>query len=161
MRFRTAYDRGESRFTPSGDPLVIDYHLVVKNGVQFLEKTGQHSIQDYIDSFAASTDINAIIRAAAGDPDSPYLNAAQGFYIDTTMLPQSAADLSRFEELARQLYAQLPNKGVSFDDFRQQFFEDGSVFDRVFGVSSSDNGSPDSALSSAPQTAEGQKVGDQ
>lgn len=78
-------------FSVSGSRIKEIREPVIKDGKWSVEVTGKEDLQDYIESFSDSCDLENIIkRAIAGDEDA--LNQRIGTYGDFTVFPKTYAE---------------------------------------------------------------------
>lgn len=91
-------------------------------GARKLRIVGIQNTDEFIQSFAESTDINLILaRFAAGD--SKALNARPCFYGDFTAAPKTLAEFLNVQNEANKLFNSLPlNVRQSFDNDPNKFF---------------------------------------
>lgn len=108
--------------TKTGSPIRITYQLKVsgKNGALELFEKGKEDFQSYIQSFAASCDLETIIRRInAGELD--LLNAATGSYGDFTAAPHSMQEALQIGIDAQNTWNGLTDKQRedfgSYEDF--------------------------------------------
>lgn len=96
------------RSTPAGSPVAPEYiGVTLASGARIRQKVGEHSIQEYIQSFLDDCLIENIIKRCelTGEPLRP---APAGSFIDTTGLPRSFADVQNAIAQARSVYRTLP-----------------------------------------------------
>lgn len=91
-------------------------------GARKLRVAGIQNTDEFIQSFAESTDINLILaRFAAGD--SKALNARPCFYGDFTAAPKTLAEFLNVQNKANELFNSLPlSVRQSFDNDPNKFF---------------------------------------
>lgn len=106
--FDTQYDKRPRVYSCPGCRMKDTYTAKVdSNGVLDLQKTGQESLYDYIQSFKDSCDINTIVkRFAAGDVD--VLSKKQGTYGDFTNLPSTYAEMLNIVIAGENMFNDLP-----------------------------------------------------
>lgn len=114
--------RCERFFSNPGSPIHDIYGPVVgEHGEVYLEKQGEENIQDFIQSFAESTDIHVIVkRIQAGEQD--LLKKRPGAYGDFTQMPKTYA-----EALQMQINAQNTFDSLS-DEMKAKFNYDPNQF---------------------------------
>ena len=94
------FSNGGSRFRQIREPLV-------KDGKISVEVVGKEDLQDYINSFADSVDVDLIVaRAVNGDPDA--LNQRQAMYGDFTQFPKTYAEMLDKMIQGQTLFESLP-----------------------------------------------------
>lgn len=110
------------KYSDAGDPVKLVYSgKYDKDGVLILEEVGKENLYDYIQSFAESVDINNIIqRFMLGDTEA--LRRVQGFYFDTTQVPDTMADLLNKLNKAETEFNKMPT------DFKAQYGNDFAQF---------------------------------
>lgn len=108
LPFNTYYGTKNAVVTNPGDPVKIDYQLVIKeDGEHVLEPCGQTNTDELIHSYAQSVDINSIIsRYANGDYGA--LDKVQGFYADVTELPVNLTEVMNLNLRGKELFDSLP-----------------------------------------------------
>lgn len=91
------------------------------NGVLTLQEVGQSDNYEYIQSFAQSVDINTIMsRYKSGD--TSVLERVQGFYFDTSNLPDNMPELLNKLNYAESEFSKLPA------EFKEQYGNDFTRF---------------------------------
>lgn len=122
FKFQTWRQDVKHVYSEPGDPIHIEYSGKYDDeGRLVIEPVGKRNIYEYIQSFAESVDINNIVkRFQAGDVDA--LKKVQGFYFDTTELPDNMADLLNKLNYAESEFEKLPA------EFKQKFGNDFSRF---------------------------------
>lgn len=116
----------------SGRDLVPDYREVKPEGKEsYLERIGESSMDDMIQSFAASVSLaDKIARFQSGDYNALFSNG--GFYADLTNAPTSLAEAVKIDINLAEAYDRLPSdvKEVfgDYDEFKK------SAFDKTFDV---------------------------
>lgn len=111
-----------SIFSNPGTPLHTIYKPIVQNdGTVLLEPAGVENTDDFINSFAASTDIRLILqRVNAGEFD--LLNKHVGQYGDFTQMPKTYAELLQLQIDSKNLFDSLPvDVKKKFDNDANQF----------------------------------------
>lgn len=93
---------------------------VIDNGKFKVVQVGEEDLQDYIQSFADSTNIEILVaRAVNGEPE--LLNVRSGMYGDFTELPSNLADMERVMASAQSFYdslsVEMKAEFGSFNDF--------------------------------------------
>lgn len=94
--------------TPAGSSVAPEYiGVTLASGARIRKRVGEHSIQEYIQSFLDDCLIENIIKRCElnGEPLRP---APAGSYIDTIGLPRSFADVQNAIAQARSVYRTLP-----------------------------------------------------
>lgn len=91
MKFRTAYDRGDTIQTPLGSETqpIYDYRIDKKTGRKILEKVGETNIYEMIQASHEGTKLENIIKRCT-DPASL---VAPGQYVDLTEVPTNLMEL--------------------------------------------------------------------
>lgn len=92
----------------SGDRMKVIFTAKREDdGTLSLHETGKEDLYEYIQSFAESCDINMIMRRyEQGDTD--ILQKVQGFYFDTTQVPDNMADLLNKLNYAESQFESMP-----------------------------------------------------
>lgn len=94
------FSNGGSRIREIREPLL-------KDGKISVEVVGKEDIQDYINSFADSVDIEKIVaRAMNGEPE--LLDQRKGFYGDFTEYPKTYAEMLDRVIQAQNIFEKLP-----------------------------------------------------
>lgn len=128
------------RTTPAGSAFAAEYiGVTLENGARVRQKVGEHSIQDYIQSFHDECLIENIIKRCqlTGEPLRPVPASS---YIDTTGLPRSFADVQNAIAQARSVYRTLPadvlKRYPTFESFSSAVVSDveSSDFSELIGV---------------------------
>lgn len=109
-------------YSNPGSPIKKKYALQFqKDGSLQLKESGQENWQEYIQSFAESTDINTIVtRLAAGDVS--VLSKSTGSFGDFTEMPKTLAEFMQLEIDCKNLFDSLPL------DVRKEFDMDKNKF---------------------------------
>lgn len=106
--FNPFSDKNPFRPTPAGSAVAPEYiGITLASGARIRQKVGEHSIQDFIQSFLDDCLIENILKRCelTGEPLRP---APAGSYIDTIGLPRSFADVQNAIAQARSVYRTLP-----------------------------------------------------
>lgn len=125
-------------YTNPGSPYRTVYAPKVEpNGSMKLIKAGVENVQDYINSFKESTDINVVIkRITAGEID--LLRQRTGSYGDFTKMPQTFAEALQLQIDSNRLFESLPAAvKKEFDGDPNQFFAQSGTkewFDKISPV---------------------------
>lgn len=99
-----------------------------KEGNIVLDEVGEENIYETIQSFAAETDINNIMRRyMAGDVD--VLSRVQGFYFDASELPDNVPEMLNKLNYAEEEFSKLPI------EFKEQYGNDFVKFLSTFDAS--------------------------
>lgn len=108
MEFKTAFNRGETTFSPQGSETqpVYEYRIDPKTGKKCLEQCGETNIYEMIQASLESTKLENIIKRATVDPT--VLNIREGNYIDISELPTNMIDLQNMILKARAEFNKLP-----------------------------------------------------
>lgn len=112
-----------SFITDPGDPIHVVYGSKVQpNGMIKLEPIGKENTDDFIQSFAESTDISFILaKLAAGD--TSVLNQRQVMYGDFTKAPTNLAEAMQLQIDSRNAFDRLPVEvKQKFNNDPNQFF---------------------------------------
>lgn len=106
--FRTKYGEKVSRESDPGSPMKEDYVATLdKDGFIQLEKVGEYSLYDEIQSHSDSCDINLLYkRYVAGETD--VLARTQGMYGDFTTMPKTYADMLNSVMAGERFFNALP-----------------------------------------------------
>ena len=113
-----------------GRDLVPTFREVCPQGKEsYLERIGESSMDDMIQSFAASVSLaDKIARFQSGDTNALFSNG--GFYADLTNAPTSLAEAVKIDINLAEAYDRLPSdvKDVfgDFEEFKK------SAFDKTF-----------------------------
>ncbi len=120
--FKTQYDARDRIETNPGNPLKQLYSgSYNERGQVVLREDGTENLYDYIQSFAESTDIHAIMRRFEnGEVD--VLEKVQGFYGDVTEMPKTYAEALQRIADSEKVFMSLPvdvraKFGHSFSEF--------------------------------------------
>ncbi len=122
MKFSTQYDARDRIQTNPGNPIKQLYTGAYnERGQVDLKEDGTENIYDFIQSFAESTDIHAILRRYEnGEVD--VLEKVQGFYGDITEMPHTYAEALQRISDSEKMFMSLPVEvrakfGHSFSEF--------------------------------------------
>lgn len=108
MKFNTYFGEHKTVYCDPGSPIKDEYQLrVTKNG-QELEKIGESSIYDYIQSHADSVDIHKILERCALLDDYSILNRMPGAFMDVTNMPKSLAEAYAAIKDAESFFEKMP-----------------------------------------------------
>ena len=107
------FSNGGSRIREIREPVMRDGHLVV-------EVVGKEDLQDYINSFGDSVDVELLVARAVNEPE--ILNQRQGMYGDFTEFPKTYAEVLDKITSATNLFNSLPV------DVRSRFSNDVYTF---------------------------------
>lgn len=110
-------------FTEHGSPEVQLYDSKYdENGDLIVFPSGVSNLQDYIDSFYESTEINHLVaRYQRGE--IPDFNFVQGSYIDATNFPKNYAEMVNMVKSGEENFSKLPtNVKEAFDNDPVKFF---------------------------------------
>lgn len=120
--FKTQYDARDRIQSNPGNPIKQLYSgCYNERGQVELKEDGTENIYDFIQSFAESTDIHAILRRYEnGEVD--VLEKVQGFYGDVTDMPKTYAEALQRIADSEKVFMSLPvdvraNFGHSFSEF--------------------------------------------
>lgn len=105
-----------------GSPIHVIFapHVLPSGEVELVE-SGSENLQDYINAFHDSTDINTIMsRVRQGELE--LLNKRPGSYGDFTKMPKTYAEVLQLQINARNLFNGLPS------DLRRSFDNDPDIF---------------------------------
>lgn len=123
MKGKDILGKGKEFYTNPGDPIHIIYAPVVgKEGSIELVPSGKENTDDYIQSFAESTDIRIILnRVAQGEVE--LLSKTAGSYGDFTQAPKTLAEALQLQMDSNRLFQALPvETRRKFDDDPNKFF---------------------------------------
>lgn len=131
------YDTGEFVSNP-GSPIKITYAPVVgKNGDIELVESGKENTDEYIQSFAESTDIMMILSRVENG-DLSVLNANKGVFGDFTQVPSTFAEVLQLQIDSNNLFNKLPKDvRMKFANDPNQFFAQagtGDWYEKLDGV---------------------------
>lgn len=143
MSFKTYFDifdtsskkkKIEPVFSNPGTEFVDTYEIELVDGVNTLVVTGKTNVQEFIDSYAESTDIvNILTRFMNGD--TSVLNPREGQYGDFTNVPSTYAEMFDRARQCENLFDSLPIEiKQKFDNSYVKFWSDfgSEYFDTVF-----------------------------
>lgn len=100
-------NRPTRKAIPCGKRIRIEYALRYDEfGNKYLAEVGSFDQYSYIQSFAASCDINEIVRRATPEQMAAF---GKGVYADTSVLPQTLADSYKVLMDAERVYDSLPS----------------------------------------------------
>lgn len=106
-QFRTKYTRIESK-SETGSPIRAIYGSKLdKNNNVIVEKKGEESMYDYIQSFKDSVDINVVLQKFANGDDRA-LNQREAFFLDIADMPNNVNEFVEFTRNANALFDSLP-----------------------------------------------------
>lgn len=106
-RFRTQYDRERIRSVPGSRERILYEAQFDDKGNYDLVESGKENLYDYIQSFAASVDINVIMKKFANG-DTSALARRQGTYGDFTDMPKNYAEMLDRLNKAENYFNGLP-----------------------------------------------------
>lgn len=108
MNFNTAFDRGETTFTPAGDPIapVYDYRIDKKTGKRILEKVGETNLYEKIQASLESSKLENIIKKVT-QGDLSVLEQMKGQYIDISEVPTNMIDMQNMIYRAKGEFEKL------------------------------------------------------
>lgn len=105
-----------SDFRPVYLPKVLD------NGEIVPEYAGEENIQEMIQSYAESCDINIILNRVKNG-ETNLLNQAKGVFGDFTKMPKTLAEFMQMQIDAERMYDGLPKEiKIKFDNDKNKFF---------------------------------------
>lgn len=107
MHERYVYRNRERRPCPCGSRRQPVYKRVKDAHGAHLEKVGETDTQELIDSYAAETDINRLMRRYASG-DTAVLQRVQSMYYDATGAPRTLTEAFETVSHARDYFEQLP-----------------------------------------------------
>lgn len=120
--FKTQYDARDRIQSNPGNPIKLLYAgSYNERGQVVLKEDGTENLYDFIQSFAESTDIHAIMRRFEnGEID--VLEKVQGFYGDVTEMPKTYAEALQRIADSEKVFMSLPVEvrskfGHSFSEF--------------------------------------------
>lgn len=126
MKFRTQFDGHTRVHLNPGNPVKTIYSSRYdKNGVLELFEDGQEDLYGYIQSHAESVDIHVLLkRFVNGEQD--VLSRAQGFYMDSSDMPKTYAEVLNSVIAGEQAFNSLPAEvkqrfGNSFSQWMASF----------------------------------------
>lgn len=134
-RFLERQDKKDKKFiTECGSFIQPEYEYKIVDGIKMLVRTGEKNVQDYIDSFEQSTDINYVIsRFLAGD--TSVMNPYDPQYGDFTHVPKTLAEAHQRVLDAEKFFNGLPKEiKEKFDNSSDKFWTqyDSPYFREVF-----------------------------
>lgn len=106
--FKTQYRDFKRHKTNNGERFDIDYQMVFDDsGKRVMKPCGETDIQAFIESHAASVDINNIInRYMSGDED--VFEKIKGIYEDVTGMPSNLMEILNIANNTRNAFEALP-----------------------------------------------------
>lgn len=106
--FKTQYDSHDRVYVNPGNPIKTLYSpRYTDRGVLELVESGQENLYEYIQSHAQSVDIHYLLsRFVNGEVD--VLSRAQGFYMDSTGLPRTYAEILNSVLAGEEAFNGLP-----------------------------------------------------
>lgn len=126
MNFNTKYDSHARVYLNPGSPIKDVYSSrYTPSGQLELYVSGQENLYDQIQSHAESVDIHVLLqRFANGDED--VLSRAQGFYLDSSDMPKTYAEVLNSVIQGEQAFDSLPVEvkqrfGNSFSQWMASF----------------------------------------
>lgn len=124
MEFRTQYSDDVNKFlTCPGDPEQKTYKYAIVDGIKQLVHDDFTNTQDYIESFAESTDLHNII-ARFMNGDESVLDVRKGFYADLRSFPTSYAEIYEHIQEAQNTFNSLPPEiRQEFDNSYMKYFD--------------------------------------
>lgn len=128
------YKPSEDFFTCSGDSIQPTREYRVIDGIKQLVITGKHNMQDEIESYAESCDINVVINKFLNG-DTSVLNPSAGTYGDFRDCPTTYAEMFDRVQLCKNVFDQMPVEiKEKFDNSSEKFWTSfgSSYFDDVF-----------------------------
>lgn len=98
MVIYNAYSPRKNEASPAGNPIVSEFvRMARSDGSFYLEKVGEHNIQEVIDSFKESCDLKTnIAKLLGGDPTAHVRDG--GFYADITGCPKHLCEVPVFAD---------------------------------------------------------------
>lgn len=109
MKFKTAFDRGETTYNPLGSPTapIYEYRIDKKTGKRISVEVGETNIYEKIqESFEASKLENIIKRCTGGDIS--VLADRSGTYIDLSEIPMNMIEIQNMILKSKQEFEKLP-----------------------------------------------------
>lgn len=147
--FKTQYDARDRIQSNPGNPIKQLYAgSYNERGQVELKEDGTENLYDFIQSFAESTDIHAILRRFEnGEVD--VLEKVQGFYGDVTEMPKTYAEALQRIADSEKVFMSLPvdvraKFGHSFSEFLAAT-NDADFLERL-GVQVNDNVAPEPTI---------------
>lgn len=145
MKFKTKYDSHPRVHQHPGDPVKDVYaSRYTPDGTLELYISGQEDLYGYIQSHAESVDIHVLLqRFANGEAD--VLSRAQGFYMDSSDMPKTYAEVLNSVIAGEQAFDSLPAEvkqrfGNSFSQWMTSF--DSPDFLEKMGLKAPESSSP-------------------
>lgn len=122
IKFRKDYmDPSDFTYSDSGDRFEEIYEMADPNGSEFEIQKGskKFDIQEYIDSFSDSVDINSIVeRFTKGDFTAIPVPDFNGRYVDISGIPDNIHELKEMSDALREVYNSLsPDQMAKIGDF--------------------------------------------
>lgn len=135
MKWRTQFDARDRIQSHPGNPIKQLYSgFYNERGQVELKEDGTENLYDFIQSFAESTDIHAILRRFENG-ESDVLEKVQGFYGDITEMPHTYAEALQRIADSEKVFMSLPvdvraKFGHSFSEFLSAS-QDADFLDRL------------------------------
>lgn len=124
MKFKTAFDRGETTEMPLGSPFapIYSYRIDKKTGKRILEKTGETNLYEKIQSSLEGSKLINIIKRVTISGDMSPLNVNQGQYMDISEFPTNMIELQNIIYKAQGEFEKLDAETRSkFDNSVEKF----------------------------------------
>lgn len=128
MTFATVFRHPKTLPYDLGSDVEVDYRLAINSrGVKELMKTGTHSIQDRIQSFHDSVEINNVVERCilTEDYSSLQLDRLTDTYTDMTVMPKTLREVRQIYNDGMCAFMSLPDdersKYESFERFLDSF----------------------------------------
>lgn len=123
MKFRTAFERGETTYSELGSPTapIYEYRIDKKTGKRSTVKVGETNIYEKIQASLESSKLENII-ARCTNGDLSILADSSGSYIDITEIPMNMIDLqniilktkAEFDKLPADIKAKFDNSAEKY-----------------------------------------------
>lgn len=132
MKFHTLFDRPKTVPVELGSDTELDFRLAVNEyGIKCLVQTGSHSIQDRIQSYHDSVEINHVIERCilTGDYSPLQIEKVQSYadlgVVDQTAVPRTLREVRQLYNEGIKAFNSLPaderSKYSTFEAFLNQF----------------------------------------
>lgn len=124
MKFKTAFDRGQTTEMPLGSPIAptYGYRIDKKTGKKILEKTGETNLYEKIQASLEGSKLINIIKKVTISGDMTPLNVKEGQFIDISEFPTNMIELQNVIYKAQGEFEKLDAETRSkFDNSVEKF----------------------------------------
>lgn len=126
MKFRTAFERGETTYTERGSEILptYEYRIDKKTGKRKTVQVGETNIYEKIQASLESTKLENIVKRCTNG-DLSVLSVRDGSYIDITEIPTNMMDLQNLILKTKQEFDKLPAEiRAKFDYSAEKYVSD-------------------------------------